>query len=274
MLLANAVTFMSHGLTMAAGGSFEPPSIDEFFPPDVLFAGTPFALNRILLIRLLMTIVLLVIFWLFASRMKIVPGRAQAAMEWILQFVRVQIVEETMGKELAQRFFPLLAAIFFSILFWNITGIIPGLQIASTALIGVTFVLGMTAYIAFIYAGIKQHGGWHYLYKELFPEGVPKPLYILITPIEFVSTFILRPLILAVRLTMNMFVGHILLVLCFTATSFFLLNMGGLWKAMSGGMLVLGFVFTLFELLIIVLQTYIFTLLTASYIQMASAEGH
>lgn len=272
MLLTQALVALTPVLSASDEG-FHRPDVNEFFPHALLFGGTPFELNRILLIRLLMTAVLVVCFWLFATRMKVIPGRAQAAMEFLIDFVRVQVVENTLGKEQGKRFFPILASIFFTILFFNISGIIPGLQIASTSLIGVTLVLGITAYVTFIYAGVKQHGG-HYFVKELFPAGVPKPLYILIAPIELVSTFVLRPLILAVRLTMNMFVGHLLLVLCYSATWFFIFNMDGLWKLMGVGTFAFGMVFTLFELLMVALQTYIFTLLAASYIQMAIAEGH
>lgn len=271
-MLTQALVALTPVLSASEEG-FHRPSVDEFYPDALLFAGTPFELNRILLIRLLMTAVFVLVFWLFASRMKVIPGRAQSIMELLVDFVKVQVVETTLGKEQGKRFFPILASIFFTILFFNVTGIIPGLQIASTSLIGVTLVLGLAAYVTFIYAGVKQHGG-HYFVKELFPAGVPKPLYILIAPIELVSTFVLRPLILAVRLTMNMFVGHLLLVLCFSATWFFMFNMDGLWKLMGVGTLAFGFVFTLFELLMVVLQTYIFTLLAASYIQMSLAEGH
>jgi F-type H+-transporting ATPase subunit a len=53
------------------------------------------------------------------------------------------------------------------------------------------------------------------------PAGVPPALYVMVVPIEILSTFILRPVTLALRLTMNMLAGHLLLVLCFSATQFF-----------------------------------------------------
>ena len=72
--------------------------------------------------------------------------------------------------------------------------------------------LAIVAYVVFIYAGIKKHGVGRYFKNQLFPAGVPWPLYILLTPVEFLSTFILRPITLTLRLLMNMVAGHMLLV--------------------------------------------------------------
>ena len=94
------------------------------------------------------------------------------------------------------------------------------------------------------------------------------------TPIEFISTFVLRPITLTLRLLMNMVVGHLLLVLFFTATSFFFFTAGGWFTLFGVGTFAFGFAFTLFEILVAVLQAYIFALLTAVYIQLAVAEEH
>jgi F-type H+-transporting ATPase subunit a len=91
---------------------------------------------------------------------------------------------------------------------------------------------------------------------------------------EFISTFIIRPVTLALRLLMNMVAGHMLLVLCFSATQFFLFSLGGLWGLFSIGTFAFGLAFTVFEILVAVLQAYVFTLLTAVYIQLALAEEH
>ena len=71
-----------------------------------------------------------------------------------------------------------------------------------------------------------------------------------------------------------MMVGHLLLVLVFAATQFFIVDLGGGWSILGAGSLAFGFVFTLFEILVAVLQAYVFTLLTAVYIQLAVAEEH
>jgi len=251
---------------------FHGPSIDEFFP-EVLFnlAGVP--ITRIHLIQFLATIAVVVIFWLGTRRMRVVPGRFQSLVEMGLDFVRVNIGEDLLGKKDAQRFLPILTTLFFMILFMNITGIIPFLNIAGTSIIAVPLTLAVVSYVTFIYAGIKKSPK-NFFKNSLFPSGVPWPIYIIVTPIELISTFIIRPVTLTLRLLMNMMVGHLLLVLFFAATQFFIFDLGGWWSILGAGSLAFGFVFTLFEILVAVLQAYVFALLTAVYIQLAVAEEH
>ena len=266
--------------TEESGTGFHAPSIMEFYPEIVAFEGTPFALNRIMLIRLLVLSLLVLVFWLWTSKFKranktnnFVPGKFQLMGEISLNFVRKSIAHDQLGEKDGDRFLPLLTTIFFVTLGMNVTGIIPGLNIAGTSVIGLPIVMAAAAYVTFIYAGVKKHGG-HFFTASLFPAGVPKPFYILVTPIEFLSTFILRPVTLALRLTMNMIAGHLLLVLCFSATQFFLFNADGFFKAFGAGTFLFGFAFTLFEMLVAFLQAYVFTLLTTVYIQLALADEH
>jgi F-type H+-transporting ATPase subunit a len=259
--------------TATDDGGFHAPSIMEFFPPAVLFEGTIFEINRIIIIRFIAVAALLIIFWLGTRRMSIVPGRFQSLVEMGLDLVRVNVAEDLLGRKDGKRFLPILTSMFFMILFMNLTGVIPFLNIAGTALIGVPLVLAVVAYVAFIYAGIKKHPAVFFK-NALFPSGVPAALYIIVTPIEFVSMFILRPITLTLRLLMNMIVGHLLLVLFFSATSFFLFTAGGWWSILSVGSFAFGLAFTLFEILVAVLQAYVFTLLTAVYVQLAVAEEH
>jgi F-type H+-transporting ATPase subunit a len=230
-------------------------------------------MNRIVLIRLFAVLAIVLIFWLGTRRMKLIPGRFQSLVEMGLDLVRVNIAEDLLGKKDGKRFLPLLTTIFFMVLFMNITGIIPGMNIAGTSVIGVPLVLALAAYITFIYAGIKKHPG-AFFKNTLFPPGVPPILYIIVTPIEFISTFVLRPITLTLRLLMNMIVGHLLLVLCFAATDFFFFSAGGWFALMGAGTLAFGTAFTFFEILVSVLQAYVFTLLTAIYIQLALADEH
>jgi len=270
-LLANALNMIVPLAT--DDGSFQGPSIAEFFPEVIFFPGTPFEINRIILIRFISVAAILILFWLGTRKMKLIPSRGQSLAEMALDFVRVNIAEDLLGKKDGRRFLPLLTTIFFMVLAMNITGIIPFLNIAGTSVIGVPLVLALVAYVAFIYAGLRKHPG-AFLRNSLFPPGVPWPLYIIVTPIEFVSAFVLRPVTLTLRLLMNMVVGHLLLVLFFSATQFFFFNAGGFYALFGVGTLAFGFVFTLFEILVAVLQAYVFALLTAVYIQLALAEEH
>ncbi|BDZ65896.1 F0F1 ATP synthase subunit A [Agromyces mangrovi Wang et al. 2018] len=259
--------------TAAEDGEFHGPSIAEFFPPGFLFEGTPFEINRIMLVRFIAVAALILVFWLGTRRMRVVPGRFQSVVEMGLDFVRVNVAEDLLGKTDGRRFLPLLTTIFFMVLFMNLTGIIPFLNIAGTSVIGVPLVLAIVSYVTFIYAGIKKSPK-NFFKNSLFPAGVPWPVYIIVTPIELISTFVIRPVTLTLRLLMNMVVGHLLLVLFFAATQFFIFTLGGWYTALGVGTLAFGFVFTVFEILVAVLQAYVFALLTAVYIQLAVAEEH
>ncbi|HMO11117.1 MAG TPA: F0F1 ATP synthase subunit A [Actinotalea sp.] len=252
---------------------FHAPSIAEFFPEAFLFAGTPFEVNRIIFVRILTAAVLVTIMVMAARRAKLVPGRGQNVVEMGLDFVRVNIAEEILGHN-ARRFLPLLTTLFFSILFFNITGVVPLLNIASTSLIGMPIVFAAWVYVMYLGMGIRTFGLFGYLRNNLFPPGLPWFLYVLVTPIEALQVFVFRPATLALRLTANMIAGHLILVLCFSATQFFLVDAGGALKAASVLSLGAGLAFTLFEILVALLQAYIFTLLSAAYLNMAVAEEH
>ena len=256
----------------AEDGGFHGPSIDEFFP-DVLFSVLGIPVTRIHLIQFIATIGLVLFLWLGTRRMRVVPGRFQSIAEMGLDFVRVNIAEDLLGKKDGQRFLPILTTLFFMILFFNITGIIPFMNLAGTSIIAVPLMLAVISYVTFIYAGIKKSPK-NFFKNALFPSGVPPFLYIIVTPLEFLSTFIIRPVTLTLRLLMNMIVGHLMLVLFFSATQFFLITLGGWWSALAAGSLAFGFAFTLFEILVAFLQAYVFTILTAVYIQLAVAEEH
>jgi F-type H+-transporting ATPase subunit a len=90
------------------------------------------------------------------------------------------------------------------------------------------------------------------------------------------STFIVRPITLTLRLTMNMVAGHMLLVLCFLATGFFfdMLISGSAWGLIGAGTLLMGIAFVVLEIFVAALQAYVFAILTAIYIQLALADEH
>ena len=258
-------------------GEFCGPSIDEFFPEPVLFIGTPFEMNRILIIRMLVVLVLILVFVLGTRSLKLIPGRAQVAFEVVTGFVRDSIIISTLGEKNGRRFMPLLFTIFFLTLGLNLTGIIPGLQIASTGLIGMPLIMAVVAYVVFVYAGLRQHG-LKYFKNQLILPGVPIVLTPFLALLEFLSTFILRPITLTLRLTMNMVAGHMLLVLCFLATHFFfvtvLVEQGNIIGLLGIGTFAFGIAFTLLELFVAALQAYVFTILAAIYIQFSLADDH
>jgi F-type H+-transporting ATPase subunit a len=153
--------------------------------------------------------------------------------------------------------------IFCFVFLTNITGIIPTFQMPGNARMAGPAMLAILVWITFIVVGFK-HQGPKYLKNALFPPGVPGPLYILVTPIEFVSTFLVRPFSLAVRLFANVMAGHILLF-TFALMTKTLLNSG--WLKVFSPLPVLMLIFlTAFEVLVAFLQAYIFAMLAGVYI--------
>ena len=252
-------------------GGYDAPTIMEFFPPQLGdFWWSP---TRINLIGFFMAGVLALFFVMAMKKPTLVPGKLQNLGEMAIDLVYVNIIDEVMGAK-GRRFAPLLVTLFWMILAFNITGIVPPFMIAGTSVIGVPLVLALVSYAVFNWAGIKEHGVGAYLKMNLFPPGVPKPIYLLVTPIEFISTFILRPVTLTIRLLANMMAGHLLLVLFFSATSYLLIEGEGLMKLVAIPSFLMGFAFVAFELIVAPLQAYIFALLTAVYIDGATSHEH
>ena len=257
--------------------ALEFPSIEEIVVwPDWFGEGTFFAFNKIAFISLLAVIIPTVLFWLAARKgaKNPVPRGVQNVVESSVDFVEKQIVLPTIGPD-GMRYLPMLTAMFFFIFIGNIFEVIPTSHMPANARMANPLVLAMVTWAMFIGVGVK-HNGLKYFKDALFPPGVPKALYLLVTPIEFISTFLVRPFSLAVRLFANMLAGHILLV------TFSVLTLGLLLAETMQFALVplaiapfLGLVaFTAFELMVAFLQAYIFSLLAGVYIGGALHPAH
>ncbi|KFJ03847.1 F0F1 ATP synthase subunit A [Bifidobacterium subtile] len=260
------------GISLAAG-SFQVPSVDEFMPPEILFQGTPFALNRIIIVRLIATAVLLLVLGITASRAKLIPGRWQGAVEWLIEFVRDNIVYQIMGELRGRQYVPMITTLFMTIFVFNLCGIIPGLNIAATASITMPLLFAIWAFAQYWIAAAKGKGLGKFLKDELLPSGVPWPIYIILVPMQLLDLVLIRPFSLTIRLFANMISGHILVALCFAATQFFLIDAAN--KAFIGlgaVTFVGGFIMTLFEAFVAAIQAFIFATLSAVYINMSYPE--
>lgn len=271
-LMALPLATSDHGEETSEGG-FHAPSISEFFPPAIFGEGTFFEFNRVMMVRVIVTVLLILVLWLATRKAKLVPGRAQNLIELGLHFVRVEVVQGIMGAN-GKRFVPMITTIFFAVFAMNLAGIIPGLNLAGTSVVGLPMLLALWVYVTYLWAGIAKQGLGGYLKASLFPPGIPWFMYLLITPIEILQVFVFRPLTLALRLLANMIAGHLMLVLCFSATSFLLLESGGLIPITGALTFVAGLGITLFELVVAALQAYIFALLTAVYMNLAVEAEH
>jgi F-type H+-transporting ATPase subunit a len=246
------------------------PSLSHLVNWPEFVGGDTFGLNKVILIYFA-AIVITVLLFTMGNKKQLVPTGAQNLAEMSIEFVEDQIVLPTMGTK-GLRWTPYLISLFFFIFFCNIFEIVPFIQMPATARIAVPMFLALLTYIIFNAAGIREHGPIGYFKHSLFPPGVPWPLYILVVPIEFISTFLVRPFSLMVRLFANLLAGHILLVTFAVLTS-------ALWAAKPSAILLpLPFLavvfFTAFEILVSFLQAYVFALLSGVYIDLATSHEH
>jgi len=250
-------------------GAFVFPPIDELFRwKDIWFNDSPLAINKTVLLVLISSFLILVLFIGGSRKKALHPGGVQNVVEMTYEFIDNGITKDVVGHD-AGRFTPFLGTLFLFILFLNIWEIIPGIQFPPTARMGIPGFLALMVYVIYLFTGFKNQG-IKYLTGHLFPPGVPIFLYILVTPIEFVQLFLVRPFSLAVRLLANMMAGHILLTALALLTAYSLQNA----PIIAIGPFALNVAVTGFEVLVGFLQAYIFTLLTAVYLGDALHPDH
>jgi F-type H+-transporting ATPase subunit a len=252
--------------------ALEFPPIDEVLEWPALFGeGTLLEFNKIALLNLIAVAITLAIFFLAARKRQLVPSGVQNVAESSVELIEDQIVMQTIGPE-GLKFTPLFIAMFFFIFIGNIWEVLPSIQMPVNARMANPLFLALLSYVLFIVVGIQSQGFGGYFKNTLFPPGVPKALYLLVTPIEFISVFLVRPFSLAVRLFANMLAGHLLLVTFAVLTAATAIAAPIVVIApFSFAMLVF---LTLFEVLVSVLQAYIFTILTAVYIGFSMHPEH
>jgi F-type H+-transporting ATPase subunit a len=230
--------------------------------------------NKIALIAVAAALISIVLF-LIASRRDpmVAPTGARNLAEVTIDFIEESVVMQTLGKS-GLKWTPFLLSLFLFIFLCNIPGVIPIIQMPATARIAIPLSLSLLVWVIYIGTGIK-HQGLGYFGHLLWPPGVPTALKPLVGLIEFISTILVTPFSLTVRLMANMLAGHILLVTFSLLTSalfnaetsqIFLVPM----SILPFGMLIF---LTAFEILVAFLQAYIFAILAAVYIN-NSTVGH
>jgi len=189
---------------------------------------------------------------LATRRAALVPGRWQSVAEMSYEFV-ADMVETNAGHG-GMQYFPFVFTLFMFVLLGNSLGLIP-YSFTFTSHIIVTFALAITIFIGVTIIGIARHG-WHFL--SLFaPSGVPAVLLVLLIPIELLS-YCIRPFTLSIRLFANMLAGHTMLAI-----------FGGFAASLPlFAILPLGIDVLIYflELLVAVLQAYVFAILTCLYL--------
>ena len=219
----------------------------------------------------------IIVFFLLATRRAgLIPSRLQSVAEVFYEFV-FDLVRDSIGSE-GRKFFPYVFTLFIWILISNLFGLLPTLPIipheyhtfTPTSHIAVTFALAiLTISIVIVYGFWKN--GLRFL-RIVAPKGLPLWLMPILVPIEIIS-FLARPFTLAVRLFANMFAGHILLKLF----AGFIISLLATQSFMSAMAIIPAFgviAITMLEILVAVLQAYVFAVLTCIYLSDAEHPDH
>lgn len=214
----------------------------------------------------LTALLLLILFYIVARSYKksLVPKGIANVFEVMILFVRDEIVKPTLG-EGYEKFVPYLLTLFFFILFGNLLGLIP-YSSTFTSNIAVTATLAIFSFFAIQIGGIRQNGFFSYV-KGLVPKGIPSWMLIIMIPVEILSLFT-KPFALAIRLFANMIAGHIV-ILSMLGLIFFI----GTYFVAPVSVLFAIFIYLL-EILVALIQAYIFTILTSLFIGMAVHQEH
>jgi F-type H+-transporting ATPase subunit a len=247
------------------------PPINELIRWRDIFPG----LNKVGLIALIAAVLGIIIFMTAGTKDPLkAPTGVRNLAESGVTFIEDDIVMQTMGKD-GLPWTPFLLSIFIFVYLCNVPGIIPFFQMPATARMAIPLFLALTVWVIYNVVGFK-HNGLGYIGGMVWPKGVPVFMRPLVGVIEFLSNIILRPFSLAVRLFANMLAGHMLLItFAFLTNSLIFAETKKLFLIPLSILPFFMLVFlTAFEVLVGLLQAYIFTILTAVYIDAARHPVH
>ena len=269
-----------------------------------IIAGIDFSVTKhVLMLWLVAAFVFVVATWTvrrYLRQDRLIPSGLMNALEAVVEFIRDDIVLPNVGRKWVNTWTPLILTFFLFILCANAIGLIPIFDVlglldyyvlhtgehsfvkqvlhggtTATANFNVTAALATITFGAIIVAGSKAHGFVKH-WMNLVPHGLAWPIYILLIPIEVMGMFV-RPFALTMRLAANMTGGHIA-ILAILSFVFLFTEMAG--RAIAGigvGALVsvpLAVGISGLEIIVVLVQAYVFTLLTAVFIGMAIHVHH
>lgn len=234
-------------------------------------------LTRTEVLILLAALIPITMVFIALRKPKLVPGRFQLFIESVYNSVDQGIAKDIIGPE-GSRYTPYLISLFAFIFFGNIFEVTPFVNFPVTSRIALPAFLALLTWFIFIIAGISKQG-LTYFGHLIWPPGIPIALRPLVGVIEFVSVLFVRPFSLAVRLFANLVAGHTMLALLLSTSGIFIWGFIqgdlGFGKALTGGAwFLLGLGIYVFEILVSYLQAYIFTLLSAVYIESSLHPEH
>lgn len=256
------------GEFVLAAEEFTPPGVGTFIYPPIFGEVTKPIVQAVLA-----AVVVGLFFVVVTRRMALVPGRTQFAAEYIYGIARNTMARDQIGGAEFRPFIPLVLGLFSFVLVNNLFGIIPFFQFPTMSRIGFPIALALFVYVFYHYAGFKKHGFVGYIKHAALPPGVPGFVAPLIIFIELFTKFIFQPLSLALRVFAAMFAGHLILVLAVVGGEF-LLHSGGALVVGAPFAFIAAIAFTFLEVLVMVVQAYVFALLASVYIAAAVNTDH
>jgi F-type H+-transporting ATPase subunit a len=230
---------------------------------------------------------------------RLIPTRFMNALEMVVEFVRDGIVEPNVGRKWVKTWTPLLLTLGIFILASNAIGLIPIFDVLSlinhtvlhlpeesfmarvlhggttaTGNFNVTAALATITFFTIIIAGARAHGFVKH-WKNMVPHGLPLPVTIMLIPIEVMGMFV-RPFALTMRLAANMTGGHIAILAILSFVFIFTELSGQALVGIGIGVpsVILAVLLSGLEIIVVAVQAYVFTLLSAVFIGMAIHAHH
>ena len=264
------VKALAGGCHILSGCGYPAPTQQSAFHFAPIFHIGDWGVTKPELLMVIVVAAIVAFFWFAFSKPKLVPRGVQNVGELGVLFVRDQILRPMVGKK-GDGYLPFLVSLFFFIWAMNLMEIIPGAQFPVTAHIAFAWILVAFVWFTYMSVGIRAKGPVGF-FTGMIPPGVPWWIMWLLVPIIWLSDIFVRPFTLGVRLFANMFAGHLLLLVFYFATWYFVSATYGL--AFAAGSFVMVIILTGFEMLIQFLQAFIFTMLTAFYIGDSLESAH
>lgn len=244
-----------------------PANVTDLFEFDTWFTIGGLAFTRTTFLIFLAAFIVVALLYFGLRQRRLVPSKFGVIVEGLVGFVRDDVGRDIIGSE-SRKYLPYLLSIFLFILVGNLFEVTPLINFPITSRMAIPLFLSLVTYLIFMIVGFGKNR-FRYLIDTAWPKTVPVGLRPLVGLIELVSVFFLRPLTLAVRLFANMVAGHLMLTLLLGSGVLFLAAIPevGARGLIGVPWLAFGLFIFLFEIVVSLLQAYIFTLLSAVYIE-------
>lgn len=244
-----------------------PANVNELFEFDTWFTVGGLNFTRTTFLMLLAALMVIALLFFGLKNRRLVPSKFDVVVESLVGFVRDDVARGIIGPD-SLKYLPYLLSMFLFVLVGNLFEVTPFINFPITSRMAIPLFLSLATYVIFVVLGFGKNR-FRYLLDTVWPKHVPIGLRWLVGLIELVSVFFLRPFTLAVRLFANMVAGHLMLTLLLGSGVIFVAAVGDIGvRALIGiPWFALGLFIFVFEIVVAVLQAYIFTLLTAVYIE-------